>query len=37
MNKEFFNLPTSTKRLIWEALLARWLLARWAAKKPITR
>ena len=32
MNKEFFNLPTSTKRLIWEALLARW-----AAKKPATR
>lgn len=32
MNKDFFNLPTSTKRLIWEALLARW-----AAKKPITR
>lgn len=31
MNKEFFNLPTSTKRLIWEALLARW-----AEKKPAT-
>nr|DAU07457.1 MAG TPA: hypothetical protein [Caudoviricetes sp.] len=32
MSKEFFNLPESTKRMIWEALLARW-----AAKKPATR
>lgn len=24
MSKEFFNLPESTKRMIWEALLARW-------------
>lgn len=28
MNKDFFKLPASTKRLVWEALLARW-----AAKK----
>lgn len=32
MDKSFFNLPKSTKALIWEALLARW-----AAKKPATR
>ena len=31
MDKSFFQLPKSTKVLIWEALLARW-----AAKKPAT-
>lgn len=32
MDKSFFKLPESTKRMIWEALLARW-----ATKKPATR
>lgn len=32
MSTKFFELPESTKRAIWTALLARW-----AAKKPATR
>ena len=32
MSKEFFDLPESAKRMIWEALLARW-----ETKKPATR
>ena len=32
MDKKFFQLPESTKKLIWDALLYRW-----AAKKPATR
>ena len=31
MDKRFFELPEATKRMIGEALLARW-----AAKKPTT-